>query len=109
VQKPSKLQSYCDPELNLLPLPDFLGVLMNREMCWLSISDQDEKVLYLRVYPHQPWQPYTDFPLYVVPDHQVPGGSKGWATYQKLLRTGWKLVPTAVAEAQMVMLQRRIA
>ncbi len=71
---------------------------MHRKMCWLSASGQDgEKVLHLQTAPHQPWRPYTAFPQYSVPDYKIPGGSKGWATYQKLLKAGWTLVPTAVA------------
>ncbi|MBD0390676.1 MAG: hypothetical protein ICV54_30310, partial [Nostoc sp. C3-bin3] len=29
--------------------------------------------------------------------YQIPNGSKGWATYQKLLKAGWTLVPSARA------------
>jgi len=68
------------------------------QMCWLSASGEDgEKILHLQIAPGQPWRPYTAFPQYSVPDYRIPGGSKGWATYQKLLKAGWKLVPTARA------------
>jgi hypothetical protein len=71
---------------------------MQRQMCWLSCSAGDgEKILHLRNAPHEPWRPYTAFPQFVVPDYRIPGGSKGWATYQKLLKAGWDLVPSALA------------
>ena len=71
---------------------------MYRQMCWLSKSDESgEKILHLQTAPNQPWRPYTACPQYAVPDYQIPGGSKGWATYQKLLKAGWTLVPSARA------------
>lgn len=72
---------------------------MNKQMCWLSKTGVDgEKILYLQVVPHEPWRPYTDFPQYAVPDYRIPGGSKGWATYQKLRQAGWSLVHSAQAQ-----------
>jgi hypothetical protein len=69
---------------------------MSGQMCWLSQQEElGEKVLYVRTQPHQPWQPYTAHPQLAVPDYNIPNGSKGWATYQKLLRDGWTLVPNA--------------
>ncbi|MEH2281657.1 MAG: hypothetical protein V7K90_10095 [Nostoc sp.] len=71
---------------------------MHRQMCWLSKSGGDgEKILYLQTEPNQPWRPYTALGHIAVPDYQIPGGSKGWATYQKLLKAGWTLVPSARA------------
>ena len=70
---------------------------MLRQMCWLSHGDNGEKILHLQTAPHQPWRPYTAFPQFAVSDYREPGGSKGWATYQKLLKAGWTLVPTARA------------
>ena len=70
------------------------------QMCWLSqLGGREEKILHLRTSPNQPWQPYTAFSTYAVPDYNIPGGSKGWATYQKLLKVGWTLVPTAQANS----------
>lgn len=70
---------------------------MQGKMCWLSKSGHDgDKILHLQVSPNQPWRPYTAFPQ-AVPDYQIPGGSKGWATYQKLLKAGWILVHSARA------------
>uniref|UniRef100_B8HLF2 Uncharacterized protein n=1 Tax=Cyanothece sp. (strain PCC 7425 / ATCC 29141) TaxID=395961 RepID=B8HLF2_CYAP4 len=70
-----------------------------RQMCWLPQAGSDgTKILHLRLDPNQPWKPYTACPGYSVPDYRVPGGSKGWATYQKLLKAGWSLVPSAQAE-----------
>lgn len=71
---------------------------MAGQMCWLPTLGMDgEKILHLRLSPNQPWQPYTAFSSYFVPDYNVPKGSKGWATYQKLLKCGWTLVPSSQA------------
>ncbi|MEH2326009.1 MAG: hypothetical protein V7K32_21115 [Nostoc sp.] len=71
---------------------------MHRQMCWLPKSGGNgEKILYLQTEPNQPWRPYTAFRGFTIPDYQIPGGSKGWATYQKLLKAGWTLVPSARA------------
>jgi hypothetical protein len=73
---------------------------MQRQMCWLSQFGQDgQKILHLRTAPHEPWRPYTAFPQYSVPDYRIPGGSKGWATYQKLLKAGWALVSSQTETA----------
>jgi hypothetical protein len=67
-------------------------------MCWLSKSGESgEKILHLQTAPNEPWRPYTAFRQFAVPDYNIPGGSKGWATYQKLLKAGWTLVPSARA------------
>lgn len=71
---------------------------MTGQMCWLStFSSKGELRLHLRLEPHKPWQPYKAFPQYAVPDYPIPKGSKGWATFQTLLKTGWTLVPTKEA------------
>ena len=73
------------------------------QMCWVSsFGKNEEKMLHLRLDPHQPWQPYFAYPQFSVLDYPVPGGSKGWATYQKLIKSGWTLVPTAQAQATSV-------
>ncbi len=65
---------------------------MIKQMCWLSSNGNNgNKVLHLRTQPNQAWQPYTAFPQYAAPDYQIPGGSQGWATYQKLRAQGWTL------------------
>ncbi len=72
---------------------------MHRRMCWLSKSGSDnEKILHLQTVPNESWRPYTAFPQYAIPDYLIPGGSKGWATYQKLLKAGWTLVPSSRAQ-----------
>ncbi|MCL6436818.1 MAG: hypothetical protein K6T90_21930 [Leptolyngbyaceae cyanobacterium HOT.MB2.61] len=74
---------------------------MQKEMCWLPRLGADgTKILHLRMASHEHWRPYTCFPQYAVPDYQVPKGSKGWATYQKLRLEGWILVPSAQATSQ---------
>lgn len=74
---------------------------MAGQMCWLSMNGSDsEKILHLRTQPSQPWKPYTACQAFAVSDYNIPGGSKGWATYQKLLRAGWEIVPSAQAVNQ---------
>ncbi|BAY65933.1 hypothetical protein H6G33_22715 [Calothrix sp. FACHB-1219] len=71
---------------------------MQRQMCWLSgLGDDGDKILHLQTAPGQPWRPYTACREYAVPDYKIPGGSKGWATYQKLLKAGWTLIPSSRA------------
>jgi hypothetical protein len=68
---------------------------MTGQLCWLSTTQADgEKILHLRPQSHGPWRPYTSCPGYSVPDYKISGGSKGWATYQRLLKAGWTLVPS---------------
>ena len=69
---------------------------MFKQMCWLSQYGSDgEKILHLRLEHNKPWLPYTAYPQYAAPDYDMPQGSKGWATYQKLIKAGWDLVPDA--------------
>ena len=71
---------------------------MNKQMSWLVDRNNTTKmVLHLRESAYQPWKPYTSYPQYSVPDYKIPGGSKGWATYQHLRKAGWNLIPTAQA------------
>ena len=68
---------------------------MLKEMCWLSrLGSNEAKILHLRTNAYEPWRPYTAFPQFAVPDHNIPQGSKGWATFQKLRQEGWCLVPS---------------
>ncbi len=68
---------------------------MVNEMCWLApLGSNRAKILHLRTTANAPWRPYTAFPQYAAPDYPVPGGSKGWATYQKLRQAGWTLLPS---------------
>lgn len=72
---------------------------MPGQMCWLSqYGGDEEKILHLRMEADQPWMPYTRMPHLAVPDYKVPRGSKGWATYQKLFKAGWTLIPSAQAK-----------
>jgi hypothetical protein len=83
---------------------------MLKQMCWLPmIGNNGEKVLHLRTQPNQPWQPYKAFPAYAVPDYLVPGGSKGWSTYQKLMQEGWILIPNAQLQGSLSMQQPKSA
>lgn len=75
---------------------------MSGQMCCLPINQLNgEKILHLRTNPSQDWQPFKNYPQYAVPDYNIPGGSKGWATYQKLLRAGWKLIPSTQANKEL--------
>jgi hypothetical protein len=68
---------------------------MAKEMSWLPVTGQTEDTaLHLRMAAHQPWQHYTSYPEYSVPDYPISGGSKGFATYQQLRLQGWNLIPT---------------
>jgi hypothetical protein len=79
---------------------DFKEFSMSGQMCWLSkFGGNGEKILHLRLKPHEPWRPYTTFPQLSMPDYQIPGGSKGWATCQKLLKAQWTLVPSDQASS----------
>ena len=70
---------------------------MDKQMCWLfDRYNKQFMVLHLREYAYQPWKPYNTS-KYSVPDYRIPGGSKGWATYQHLRQAGWNLIPTAQA------------
>lgn len=71
---------------------------MDKQMCWLQDSNNRQIiVLHLREYAYQAWKPYNTYSQYAVPDYRVPGGSKGWATYQHLRQAGWNLIATAQA------------
>lgn len=71
---------------------------MAGQMCWLSQLGGGEKILHLRLNQNEPWKPYTACPQFAIPDYNVPKGSKGWATYQKLMKAKWDLIPSAQAE-----------
>jgi hypothetical protein len=65
---------------------------MLKQMSWIStVGSNGQKILHLRTEPHKPWRPYTAFPQYAVQDYKIPGGSKGWATFQRLKEQGWTL------------------
>lgn len=82
---------------------------MAGQMCWLSLAEpKGEKVLHLRLQPNQPWSPYTAWVQFAVPDYNAPGGSQGWATYQKLLRADWTLVSSASATKSLSLSSPRI-
>jgi hypothetical protein len=69
-----------------------------KEMCWLPYKGNQLNIaLHLREYPHQSWKIYTASP-YAVPDYNVPRGSKGWATFQKLRQIGWTLISSERAK-----------
>ena len=63
----------------------------------MPADNASNKILYLQVTPGDAWKPYTATP-YAVPDYNIPGGSKGWATYQKLRKAGWELVSSPLVD-----------
>lgn len=68
------------------------------QMTWLpTLGSDGDKILHLRTNPSQPWRPYTAYPEYSVLDYKLSIGSKGWATYQKLMQAKWTLIPSAQA------------
>lgn len=72
---------------------------MLKQMCWLPTKgSQGTKILHLRTDPKRGWQPYNCFPDHAAPDYPIPGGSKGYATYQKLRGQGWELVSSIQVE-----------
>ncbi len=78
---------------------------MTGQICWLPIGGPDtEKILHLRISPSGEWKPYTAFPQYAVRDYPMAEGSKGWATYQKLIKSGWTLVNSPAPDRRQVML-----
>lgn len=72
---------------------------MKGQMCWFSkYGSEEEKILHLRLNQYEAWTPYTAMPKLSVPDYKdMPDGSKGWATFQKLLKAGWTMVPSEQA------------
>lgn len=64
---------------------------MIKQMAWLSQDSEQEKILHLRIEQGTPWRPYTMFPQFIIPEHMAMG-SRGFSTFQKLLREGWELI-----------------
>lgn len=82
---------------------------MPGQLCWISSFSSGAKlVLHLRREPHHPWKPHTAYPELCVPDYPIPGGSKGWATSQKLLQAEWEIIPTSQARKPMEVLTREL-
>jgi hypothetical protein len=72
---------------------------MSGQLCWLPKFGSGEQLfLHLRQESYHPWKTYTSYPGLCVPDYPVTGGSRGWATYQSLLKAGWTLIPTEQAQ-----------
>jgi hypothetical protein len=71
---------------------------MAGQLCWIpKFGSNGTLALHLRLEPYHPWKLYTSFPHLCVADYLIPGGTKGWATCQRLLASGWTIVPTAQA------------
>lgn len=61
---------------------------MARLMAWRSLSGSEDEEKILHIKEGEKWVPYFRS-CYKVPDYKVPGGSKGYATMQALLKQGW--------------------
>jgi hypothetical protein len=59
------------------------------QMTW-KISGATDSALHLRHHAHETWQPYQNFPDYILPD--PPGFSSGYATFLALLKENWQLL-----------------
>lgn len=72
---------------------------MSKEMCWLPYKGNESNImLHLRENSDQSWIVYTRSP-YAVEDYKIPGGSKGWATFQKLRQIGWQIISAKEARS----------
>jgi hypothetical protein len=72
---------------------------MTGQLCWIpTFGSKGKLALHLRLESFHPWKPYTTFPGLCVPDYPIAGGSKGWATSQKLLQAGWTAISTQQAQ-----------
>ncbi len=66
-----------------------------RQMCWMAPNgtDNETKILHLKL-GDDSWKPYNKFPQIAVADYNIPNGSSGYATMQRLLKAGWEIVPS---------------
>lgn len=72
--------------------------IMNGQIAWLRDGcNSFEKVLHWRNHPNSPWCHYLDH-VEALPELDGSTGSQGWATFQKLLSLGYKLVPNSAIE-----------
>jgi hypothetical protein len=71
---------------------------MSGQLCWLpKFGAGGQLFLHLRQEHYHPWKIHTAYPGLCIPDYPIAGGSRGWATCQRLLQSGWTLVPTEQA------------
>jgi hypothetical protein len=60
------------------------------QMTWRPNGSISCGTLHLRLRSYEPWQPYTAFPQYVLPD--PPGFSQGYSTFRSLLEQKWQVL-----------------
>jgi hypothetical protein len=76
---------------------------MTGQLCWMpTFGSKGKLALHLRFESFHPWKPHTAFPGLCVPDYPIPGGSRGWATSQKLLQAGWTIISTKQGQLSFV-------
>ncbi|RMF22044.1 MAG: hypothetical protein D6756_11310 [Cyanobacteria bacterium J083] len=59
-------------------------------MTWRPNGVETASCLHLRLNPNDPWQPYSEFPEYALPDPS--GFSPGYATCLDLLKKQWEIL-----------------
>lgn len=70
-------------------------------MAWLPVgSGDDTKILHLKPAGENSYRPYTAYKSYAQPDYKVQGGSRGYATMQALLKSGWEFESSDVASQE---------
>ncbi|MEM8807228.1 MAG: hypothetical protein AAGF01_14490 [Cyanobacteria bacterium P01_G01_bin.38] len=60
------------------------------QMTWRP-EGATETILHLRRNASEPWQHYSQFPEYALPD--PPEFSDGYATFMALLKQNWEVIP----------------
>ncbi|NEP16606.1 MAG: hypothetical protein F6J97_06820 [Leptolyngbya sp. SIO4C1] len=60
------------------------------QMTWRP-EGTNNTALHLRLDASEPWQHYSQFPEYALPD--PPEFSEGYATFLALLKQNWEIVP----------------
>ena len=61
------------------------------EMKWADNYNKTALTLWVKPSGGATFQIYSSY-AGSVPDYKIPKGTKGWATYQHLLKAGWSLV-----------------
>jgi hypothetical protein len=69
------------------------GFIKMGYLSWRPVHGaENTKELYISKTVDGPWEHYSKHPLKVA-DYNIPNGSKGYATMQRLLKNGWVMLP----------------